>query len=216
MRKKIKSYLVFTSLWYRFGVYLAIPAVLAAIGLLIERGLPGGGLIVISVLLPVAEIISDSWLFGDIQTKDSMKLEYLKTSGQGKELIRTALWTDLFRKLLSAIVIMALFSLAMVMGKGEAPEAAGTGGFGSLLYLVLLSWLVSVLGTFVSRYASLVWINLIVSYGAMVLAMLGIFLLRLAEHILLIDLLFAIFGILMSTVAVKAAVERVERSYHDE
>ena len=41
----------------------------------------------------------------------------------------------------------------------------------------------------------------------MVLAMLGIFLLRLAEHILLIDLLFAIFGILMSTVAVKAAVE---------
>jgi hypothetical protein len=46
--------------------------------------------------------------------------------------------------------------------------------------------------------------------------MLGIFLLRLAEHILLIDLLFAIFGILMSTVAVKAAVERVERSYHDE
>ena len=216
MRKKIKSYLVFTSLWYRFGVYLAIPAVLAAIGLLIERGLPGGGLIVISVLLPVAEIISDSWLFGGIQTKDSMKLEYLKTSGQGKELIRTALWTDLFRKLLSAIVIMALFSLAMVMGKGEAPEAAGTGGFGSLLYLVLLSWLVSVLGTFVSRYASLVWINLIVSYGAMVLAMLCIFLLRLAEHILLIDLLFAIFGILMSTVAVKAAVERVERSYHDE
>ena len=79
MRKKIKSYLVFTSLWYRFGVYLAIPAVLAAIGLLIERGLPGGGLIVISVLLPVAEIISDSWLFGGIQTKDSMKLEYLKT-----------------------------------------------------------------------------------------------------------------------------------------
>lgn len=216
MRKKIKSYLVFTSLWYRMGVYLALPLVISGLGFLIERGLAGGGLIIVTVLLPMAEIISDVWLFGGIQTKDSLRLEYLKASGHGREIIRTALEMDLLRKLLSGIGILALFSLVLAVGKGELPEAAGVQGFGILVYLALLSYLVSTLGTFLSRYGSLLWINMVVGYGAMILALLGIFLLGLAEYILIIDILFAIFGFLMSVVAVKAAMERVERSYYDE
>ncbi len=220
----MKSYLVFTSAWYRLAVFLLMPTALIGLGLWVERMLWGGrgatGVIVAAVLLPIAEIVSDNWLFGGIQTKDSMRLEYLKTSGRGMEILRRALWVDLARKLLSALGIMALCRLA---GTWMAAEGTGYGSgimdwgleAGILLYFTLLSYFVSTLGTFLSRFGDMLWMNLLVGYGAVFVMLFGLALLNLADIIFIIDIICAVFGILISAVTVRTAMRRVERSYYD-
>ncbi len=220
----MKSYLVFTSAWYRLAVFLLMPTALIGLGLWVERMLWGGrgatGVIVAAVLLPIAEIVSDNWLFGGIQTKDSMRLEYLKTSGRGMEILRRALWVDLARKLLSALGIMALCRLA---GTWMAAEGTGYGSgimdwgleAGILLYFTLLSYFVSTLGTFLSRFGDMLWMNLLVGYGAVFVMLFGLTLLNLADIIFMIDIICAVFGILISAVTVRTAMRRVERSYYD-
>lgn len=122
----MKSYLVFAGARYRLAVYLLMPAVLLGIGLWVEGKLGSGnggvGAIVVTVLLPMAEISSDNWLFGGIQAKDSMGLEYLKASGRGMGILKNALWMDLARKFLSALGIIALHRLAAALAWGWAPR----------------------------------------------------------------------------------------------
>ena len=221
----MKSYLVFTSAWYRLAVFLLMPIALIGLGLWVERMLWGGrgatGVIVAAVLLPMVEIVSDNWLFGGIQTKDSMRLEYLKTSGRGMDILRAALWMDLLRKFLAALGIMALCRLA---GTWMAMAEGTDYGFdimdwgleaGILLYFTLLSYFVSTLGTFLSRFGDMLWMNLLVGYGAVFVMLFGLALLNLADIIFIIDIICAVFGILISAVTVGAATKRVERSYYD-
>ena len=173
----MKSYLVFAGARYRLAVYLLMPAVLLGIGLWVEGKLGSGnggvGAIVVTVLLPMAEISSDNWLFGGIQAKDSMGLEYLKASGRGMGIVKKALWMDLARKFLSALGIIALHRLAAALVWGWAAGGApgsrpgiahswlGNAGsaVGVLLYFVLVAYIVSALGTFLSRFGGMFWMN---------------------------------------------------------
>nr|WP_300789803.1 hypothetical protein [uncultured Acetatifactor sp.] len=233
MRDRMKSYLVFAGARYRLAVYLLMPAVLLGIGLWVEGKLGSGnggvGAIVVTVLLPMAEISSDNWLFGGIQAKDSMGLEYLKASGRGMGILKNALWMDLARKFLSALGIIALHRLAAALAWGwEAGGAPGSrpgiahswpGNAGSavgvLLYFVLVAYIVSALGTFLSRFGDMFWMNLLISYGAVFLAAFALMLLNLAEHIFIIDIMCMALGVAVSVLTVQVAMKRVERSYYD-
>ncbi len=222
MRRGIKSYLVFTSVWYRLGVYLVMPVVLMGLSLWIEGCVQGdGGVSVVlgAVLLPMTEIISDNWLFGGIQTKDSIGLEYLKTSGQGLGILKSALWVDLGRKFLSALCMIALCRLGGILVAGKAlsfGNFCGSYGGEALLYFVLLSYFVSVLGTFLSRFTDMLWINCLIGYGATGLTAFGMILLNLGRYLLIVDVLLGSLGILVSVLAVRIARKRVERSYYDQ
>lgn len=229
----MKSYLVFAGARYRLAVYLLMPAALLGIGLWVEGKLGSGnggvGAIVVTVLLPVAEINSDNWLFGGIQAKDSMGLEYLKASGRGMGILKNALWMDLARKFLSALGIIALHRLAAALAWGW--EAGGVPGsrpgiahswlgnagsaVGVLLYFVLVAYIVSALGTFLSRFGGIFWMNLLISYGAVFLAAFALMLLNLAEHIFIIDIMCMALGAAVSVLTVQVAMKRVERSYYD-
>ncbi len=223
MKKRIKSYLVFTGLWYRIVVYLLAPLAMVGLGLWMEANVQSGtGLILVAVLLPPVEIISDNGLFGGIQTKDSLRLEFLKTSGRGMDVLKSALRMDLLRKFLSALGILALCRLAAGLagrwtakGAGAPEGMVSASGMGILLYFVLLSYFVSTLGTFLSRFGDMLWINLLVGYGAMFFTAFGLILLNLADYILVIDILLAILGMGISALAVRVAMKRVERSYYD-
>lgn len=224
MRKRIKSYLVFTGFWYRIGVYLLMPLALAGLGLWVGRtiGGDGVGIVVAVVLLPAVEIISDNWLFGGIQTKESMRLEFLKTSGQGMNVLKSALWMDLLRKCLSALCIVALCCLAegwlagdKAGGGGILGNAISIYGIGILLYFVLLTYFVSTLGTLLSRFGDMLWLNMLIGYGAGFLMALGMILLNLADYIFVIDIICAIVDILISVLAVRTAMKRMEGSYYD-
>ena len=105
--------------------------------------------------------------------------------------------------------------IRMLLREAGIPMEAAFG-----LYLVLLSYFVSVLGTFLSRYGSSVYINMMIGYGAMVLMIFGQFGLGLRGYlwggILLLDALLAALGIGISIVAVKFAMKKVEGGYYEE
>lgn len=234
MRKKWKGYLVFTSSIYRIAMFGLVPAGLVAAGAWGGVYIGDIGLMLMVMFLPFVEIFSDSWLFGGIQAKDMEKMDYLKTSGLGMTVIRDALCADLFRKLINAFATISICYIAMLFFEGEPAEGfrpemlnwmdfirhGGPGqevAFG--LYMVLLAYFVSVLGTFLSRYASMLYINLMIGYGAMVLMVFGLFgpglRIYLWGGIFLLDVLLAVLGFGASVLTVKIAMKKVEGGYHD-
>lgn len=106
--KRVKGYLVFTSFAYRIVMYLLMPAALVAIVVWAGTNIGDVSVPLVLMLLPLAEIISDSWLFGGLQARDSEKIDYLKTSGRGMAVMRNALGLDLFRKFLTALCVIAV------------------------------------------------------------------------------------------------------------
>lgn len=224
MKKSIKSYLVFTSVFYRIVMYLLIPA--ALLGIAFWVGTAGNvALTLLAGILPMAEIISDSWVFGGIQTKESVKMDYLKTSARGKNILRNALIMDMVRRFLSVAGILGIGRLIIWLGSRTGEEKPGAmflfedsgdgGSLGIFLYLLVLCYFISALGTFLSRYGSLIWINAMVAYVVSALEGLCLFLPGLWQHAFAYALLFAVLGILVSVLAVRTAMKKMEGSYYD-
>lgn len=118
MKKKIKSYLVFTSTGYRIWGLGVIPALLFAaawfvfsnFSVISSMGLYFGGSMILFF-----EIFSDYWIFGGICSRQA---EYLKTSLEGLPVLRNALTGDLIRRFLGIMV----FSM-ICYAKSHHPEA---------------------------------------------------------------------------------------------
>lgn len=232
MKKTVKSYLVFTSRLYRLVMFAVLPAAWAGICFwtcgMASHG-RNGMLILTALFLPIAETISDSWLFAGIQTSSSPKLDYLKTSGRGQSLMRRALIMDVMRKLVFSGAFMGIGYASLWLtelpaggGKGNFAEAASAkwgaqAGVGAaLLCLIMLSFFFSVLGTFLSRYGNMIWTNVIVGYGIAALEFVSLFLPGLFRHPYAYAAGFGLLGLCVSVVAVRAAMGRMERSYYDE
>lgn len=205
MKKKIKRYLVFTPFAYRIAVFLVMPVLLVGIGVL--TGSRWGELwaVPVAVLLTMAEIISDYWLFSGLQAKDSEKMDFLKTSGLGMEILRDALTFDLLRKFLTVCVVMAICYLL-------------TGRSGSPMYAGLISYVFSILGTFLARYGGIFRINLMIGYLAVVpvSCLLGVFFSGGKRYMFQINLFFLILGTLLSALAVRKAMQKVKGGYYDQ
>lgn len=234
MGKRVKGYLVFTSKIYRIIICLLMPAALTALG--VWTGAHVGdtrlALVLMAMLLALTEVVSDAWLFGGLQARDAEKMDYLKVSGRGMALMRNALALDLFRKFLTALCTIGAAYLIIGQVKGglqgtmeSAVDLISRGDVfqktGFVAYLVLLAYWASALGTFLSRYGSTFQGNLMLGYGAMVLAglagLLGPSLVQYPSGgIFLLDLLCLAAGIGVSVLAVRAAMGKVEGGYHDE
>lgn len=208
MKKIIKSYLVFTSFVYRIVVFLVVPVLSMCAGVYtVSRFGEMGefGVMPAAVLLAAAEIISDNWLFSGLQAKEAEKMDFLKTSGFGMEMMQNALILDLLRKFLTALVVIT----ACYLLKGMP---------GNPLRMVLISYDVTVLGTFICRYWGSMWIN--VCFGQAATVLIPVCLLCMSQpdsgepgHGL--SLLFLILGILISVLAVTKAMRKVKGGYYD-
>ena len=206
MKKKIKRYLVFTPFAYRIAVFLVMPVLLAGIGVYTGSRWGEPGLFPVGIFLTMAEIISDNWLFSGLQAKEAEKMDFLKTSGLGMEILRDALILDLLRKFLTAWVILTFCDLLLNIS-------------GSLLYIVLISYAFSVLGTFLARYGGLLGISIMVgdlSIIPVTVCLIGVCFSGLKRYIFWTDLFFLIFGILISVLAVAKAMQKVKGGCYDQ
>ncbi|MCM1025064.1 MAG: hypothetical protein NC432_01430 [Roseburia sp.] len=127
--KRIKSYWVFTSLWYRLILYLAVP--LAMAGVVWAYGWATGiySLLPVILLLILVEVLADHWFLGGIQEKGAEKLDYLKTSPRGMEVMKSALILDLARRFLETLAILVICCLLC--------GYMMTGGTGGLVRIVI-------------------------------------------------------------------------------
>ncbi len=237
MKNAMKSYLVFTSRLYRLVMYMLLPGVCGGICLW-ACGSGGsragrGVLMAAALLLPMVETVSDSWLFAGVQNLSYTNLEYLKSSGRGGAVMRQALTVDVVRKLVSSAVILGLAYAIIGLWEllsGEIKEGlwagavesafgfwgAGSGTGGVLWCMVMCSFFFSMLGTFLSRYGNMIWINLMVGYGVVALEIAGQFLPGLSVHLYGYGGIFGLLGLCVGALAVRTAMARMERSYYDQ
>lgn len=223
MKRCVKSYLVFTSLLYRIVMFVIIPIIM--IGLLLWMEVYIGGIggtslsdfhvgavyFVVMIFLSMFEIISDNWMFGGIQSKDVEKLDYMKTSGVGMQVIRSALSIDLLRKFLSAVGITGiLYWITMLIRRGYD---VSFGNIRILLCAVLVSYFCSALGTMLARYGSTVYINMMIASVFEFFVMLCMVLVEMLKYGSICCLLFAILDVFVSILAVKTAMKKMEGSY---
>lgn len=197
--------MVFTSFSYRIAIFILMPVILVGIGVYTGRRWGELGMIASAMLLTMTEVISDHWLFSGLQAKEAEKMDFLKTSGWGMEILRDALILDLLRKFLMDLVVLMLCSL--IVGLLE-----------SISYIVFVSYTCSVLGTFLARYwgkfATSMWIG---EMGFVFVGLLlGVFFTVLKQYMFWMNLFFLVLGMLLSVLAVEKVMRKVKGGYYDE
>ena len=216
MKHKISSYLVFTSRRYKIIMLAILPVVLPGMQLLAATVLPVFRDICIPMfvmILVLVEVMADYGFLGGIQEKGSEKIDYLKTSPRGMEVMKSALVMDLVRRFLSHVAIFGL-SCLIILIFGPSDEEIGM--LGALLFVIFLTYDLSVLGIFISRFTSYLWVNLLCGYiGA--IAGLVIFLVGTEGliPIVLMEIALVALGVGLSVLMVKIAMLKVEGSYYD-
>lgn len=213
MKRKIKSYLVFTSYLYRAVMFGAVPAAALAVYVLFTKTTGFSWLLSIPVVVILVEIAADNWMFGGIQGKDAEKMDFLKTSSHGMQIMQDALLLDLLRRLLSLAGISAVCVLAgavlgddMLTAPGELAQ--------KLLCVMFVSYDISVLGTLLARFGSAVWINFVIGYAGIVLGAIGSFLMM-SVNTAVSGLILAVLAALLSILAVKTAMRKIRGGYYD-
>lgn len=109
MKQLVKSYHVFLSdVWERWLVYLAYPLLFVAGNyMLVEYGLhPNMCVLFCSSMIITVELFFDLLVFGGIASRDTNKLEYLKTSVKGMKILEKSLVADGIRRVFSVTVIL--------------------------------------------------------------------------------------------------------------
>lgn len=227
MGRMLKSYLVFTSAPYRMVMYALIPIGMVGISAWTGSHVGEAALLLAAVLLTMLEIVSDSWLFGGIQARDSEKIDYLKTSGRGMGFLRNALIMDLIRKFFYSLWVVGggyfvlwLCGISSLKG-GVQGDYGGSGAAGTrigiLLCFALTSYFFSTLGTFLSRFGSMFWINILTGYVCTIFAAVcPLLMVSLGYNIIWFCNLFsALFCAGASVLTVKIAMRKYEGGYYD-
>lgn len=167
MREVVKSYHAFLPyVWERLLMYLIYPVVIVVfLSLLAAGGDPPEVCMAISACLVIpAELYFDMLVFGGIGAKDTNKLEYIKTSAKGLNVMKKSLAGDGVRRVFSVSLIMGL--VARIAGMSEEGLSVG-----NVLFSIAATLFLIELGLLVVRLLSSVAIMMAVN---MTLSMLGV------------------------------------------
>lgn len=158
MKQYIKGYHMFLpKVWVKWCVYVFYPLlVIGGLGLL-NRCLMYYSFICIGFacsLIVLVEYALDYFVFGGIASKNTNRLEYLKTSVRGVPLLKKVLVTDACRRFLSTAVI--LFGTYFVLTPAYRLNGRQT------FICVLLTFLLVEAGFMISRFFIHMGVNLLV------------------------------------------------------
>lgn len=216
MIKIIKGYLAFTSFAYRIVMFGILPV--AFIALDIWAAFKGDNahilLIIAHILIVMAEVLADTWMFGGIQGKAAERIDFLKTSPKGMGLLQKALIMDLVRRFLSLSVIMA----ACVLIKSRGVDMFGgdaVKGLGVTLSLILSFYTVTVLCIILARFATMLWQSVLVGYLGVLIESAYVGVLITWRHPFVWCFVFAVLAVGASILAVKIVMKKVRGGYYD-
>lgn len=215
MKHKIRSYLVFTSLGYKIIMFAILPLVLLGIQVFSTIVFRGTAIPVFVMILIMVESVADYWFLGGIQEKGSEKIDYLKTSPRGMKVMKSALVMDLVRRFLFHAGIFGLSQMIALIS-GSLDRAGNLIGFGELLLAIFLSYTLSVLGIFISRFTSYFWVNLLCGYiGSIAGLVILLVCMSMPVPVVLPNIALVVLGGGISVLTVKIAMLKVEGSYYD-
>ncbi len=207
--RKLKSYLVFTSVLYRVVMFVIVPLLLIGLGIYLSSGLSFPAEIFVMVFLPVIEVIADYMIFGGIASRKIEHLEYLKTSKRGMQMLKDALTGGMFRILLSEFLIVAIMHAATFKMAWQDIENSTI----LIISFFCSTYFFSMLGITVSRFLTVMQANWVVAYAA---SMLGAFaMVQCIRHPYVSLIVFIILSIVISILSIYIAMKRAEESYYD-
>lgn len=208
--KKIKAYLLFTSWRYKLGIFLGLPVAVLASGLLWNHFFGASGysyLIVVEVVF--FEILTDQGVFAGIQSKKGYKLDYLKTSLLGPQVLWQGLVGDLTRRFLTAALCVSVCGATGIL----IMESGWIGCLGVLLVI----YVTETLALFISRHTRSVILCTYAAYGGIVI---GEILFTLISMIPLPGLwlavgLLALAAVSISVLTVRGAMKKWRQTFFD-
>jgi len=209
MKRFIKSYHVFLpQIWSKLFTYVVYPVAILLIAYWLvswKIPMPICVMVVCSLILTV-EVLWDSTVFGGIASKNTNKLEYLKTSVRGMRILRNSIVADAVRRAISVTVILAVLyamnTSALALWKMVACGFVG-------LWCIELALLLT------RSFSMMVVMLLAVSIGGGIcMAVCGIVLLGVGS---VWNLCFAILPYILFVVTGRIVIMRKARgSYYDE
>lgn len=222
MKTLIKRYNAFLPTWYKWCVLLLAPvAIVVLSGLLAETFYAHVVCVMGFMLILFVEMTTDYTVFGGICSKNSIKLDYLKSSFYGNKLLFAAIGVDMARKCIWLFVVIFAEWFMVVTKTGQVytiQEALFT------LALSLFGYSVVTLSANILRYIDGMQLYLTIDYLICSLAVIAGTVFIMDHHIKAIkDYQYILILSVMTAVAVIVSLftywhmkKRIERSYMDE
>lgn len=220
-----RSYRAFATNFYKFFICVIYPVFAIFCCVLVQSGCFGllnkSGyhfLVPASMLgscMIFVECMADYWLFCGIQSKSANHMNFLKSSRKGIAFFKNALLGDVLRRFL---VIVGCSIINAIIGVYVFKyDLGGTYGICLVAVYAFYSYFLSTLAVFVCRFGTIWYFNMGVGYlGSSITAILTLLISRDLLPIWVWVLLYLIASIVISIIAVKVAIKKVEDSYHDQ
>ena len=217
MKQYIRSYRMFLPgnyLWVKLLLYIIYPVITIWIT---RHFLPSGALacLVIAPIIMTIEIMFDYFFFGGIASKDTSRLEYLKTSCKGMQYLKKGLIMDAVRRLGS----MAVIELGIYFMIGEKTRKEDGVSILQALFFLFSAFLIVELALCITRIFTDIWVSVLVYCLAGMLWM-GIIMeiqwyafMEIAKVFLILALVVA--GVSVVWFNIRMIMKRAERSYYD-
>lgn len=207
--KAIKSYLCFTPFLYRVLVLVLVPVASCVLEcrLMLDYMMP---LYLFLMLLVIVEVFTDYWTFGGICAKGFHGSEYMKSSTNGKNVLKTALFVDCIRKFLWLALLAGVNILYYYLKTGE-PVTADV--MQVIIGMIVSAYCAILIGNYIGRYVQNYMILILIAYLA------GIIYFTLSFGMLMIPFPVWILGIAagigLTYLLVWNVMKKMEGSYYD-
>lgn len=212
MKNVIRSYLVFTTGLYRIVTFLLVPLLAIVLQWFVKPQSFFGVAFINAVVLISAEVLLDYWVFGGIAVKNVRQMEYLKTSGKGRGVMRMALIVDMARQLLVSVVLFAV-GIAFYLCRGGMTSWE-SGGLVEGIDTLLLQYVLMITGIMIARHFDGVMVNMLIAMTAFVFLSAALFLIAVNAYVML--LVSLVLAAVSATFGVWKVMKRIEEGYYDQ
>ena len=216
MKQYIRSYHAFwpVKTWMKPCVYLLYPFIIIAGLYLLSHKLMYYPVVCMGFacgLVITVEIVLDYFVFGGSASRETNRLEYLKTSVKGISLLKSSLMADAVRRFLSIAIIIAGSYFVVVFGQKMDYRYTLL----QLFMCILSVYLLVETGLLITRFFANMWINIAVfCILSNVAAAFGVFVFIWNIQIWAAVLLVLV-GIGETIIDRRLILKRAEESYYD-
>lgn len=229
MKRGMKSYLAFTSGFYRWLLFVLAPLAAvsfqAALAIIARKGGHTLGeelsefwmletilMFVSSMILMMAEILLDGRAFGGIAVKRGDTLDCIKASSRGRQLMRAALRTDMIRMFLESAGVVILSRSAWTFF-GDIAGLWDLRGICTVAATVTCTYFFTVTALLIVRHFD--YYGIAVGASCLTYQILGLFAILTALNCYIIMAVFTILSVAVSFFSQWKIMRRVEESFYD-
>jgi hypothetical protein len=156
MERQIKSYVALIPRVNFWGMLLVLPAILIALNAVYVSLFGFGSVQFCFLIYCFLDIFCDFWVFGGICSKNGNKMEYVKSSFYGDEVLRKSIIGDEVRRFLGLTVTAIGLMVAYCMTLGGRLTAAQWLYIGHMVFVPLF---LNTAALNLTRYFNLLWLH---------------------------------------------------------